>query len=71
MSVEIFTRQQFEESLPVNKTTGSALWISTGFQFGEYTYKIPVNSTCSIEVRSSVHANNTSAPTGRDSIRAW
>lgn len=71
MSVEIFTRQQFERALPVNKTTGEALWVATGLQKGEYTYKIPVNNSCSIEVRSSVHADGFSAPTGDDSIRAW
>lgn len=71
MSVEIFTKQRFEQSLPVNKTTGTALWVSAGLQLGEYTYKIPVNDVCSIEVRSSVRSNGVSASTGKDSIRAW
>ena len=71
MSVEIFTKQQFESALPVNKNTGVALWVSAGLQLGEHTYKIPVTPSCSIEIRSSVHANGTSAPTGKDSIRAY
>ena len=70
MSVEIFTKAQFEQALPVDRNTGEALWVSTGLHLGEYTYKIKVNETCSIEVRSSIHANGTSAPTGEDSIRA-
>ena len=71
MPVEIFTKQQFEAFLPVNKVTGALLWVETGLKKGEYTYKIPVTDVCSIEVRSSVRSNGRSADTGEDSIRAW
>lgn len=70
MAVEIFTKQQFEQALPTHRDTGSPLWTNVGLKKGEHTYRIPVNSTCSIEIRS-VHANGFSAPTGADSIRAW
>lgn len=71
MPVDIFTKDQFEAALPVNKNTGAVLWTAMGMQLGEYTYRIAVNPVCSIEIRSSIHSNGRSAQTGKDSIRAW
>lgn len=71
MSVQIFTVQEFERALPVNKNTGEQMWQSSGIVAGEYSYTIPVSNECSIEIRSSVRANGYSASTGKDSIRAW
>lgn len=71
MAVEIFTKSQFEAALPTDKTTHQPLWVALGLIKGEHTYKININQFCAIEIRSSVHANGLSAPTGADSIRAW
>lgn len=71
--VEIFTRDEFEaQALPVNKTTGEALWTYIGVQGGEHAYvvKMPKHNV-GIEVRSSVRTDGKSAKTGEDSIRCW
>jgi hypothetical protein len=73
MSVEIFTREQFEEqALPVDKTSGHPLWKYIGLRGGEHAYlvKLPKNNI-GIEVRSSVESNGFSAETGGNSIRCW
>jgi hypothetical protein len=72
MSVEIFTKQQFENSLPKHKRTGENLWKYAGLDKGEHCYWVTFGSEhAHIFVRSSVKANGTSAGTGEDSIRCW
>lgn len=72
MTVEIFTREQFEAALPVHEATGAALWDYVGLVRDEHVYHLPVaNTNKRIVIRSSVKRGGKSALTGRDSIRLW
>lgn len=73
MSVEIFSKEQFEKNaLPVHKVTKQPLWKYIGLVDGEHAYLIALpNNNVGIEVRSSVRSNGFSADTGKDSIRCW
>lgn len=44
MATEIFTKQQFEAALPVDRETGERVWEEVSFGT-EYTYAIPVTDT--------------------------
>lgn len=71
MPVETFTKQEFEAALPKHRETGEPLWQECGLVKGEYVYHVSFDHPQGhvIEVRSSVHANGTSAGCGEDSIR--
>jgi len=72
MSVDTFTKEQFEAALPKNKTTHEPMWEAIGLNAGEWTYVIPVAETNKrICIRSSVKTNGVSANTGKNSIRLW
>jgi hypothetical protein len=73
MPVEIFTRTEFEQALPVHNRTKQALWTYLGLDSGEHTYRVTpfCQRPYAIFVRSSVHQDGTSAGTGEDSIRCW
>lgn len=77
MTIEHFTKEQFEEALPRHKTTGKPLWEYAGCLDGEHVYTMPVivkgekTPKVQIEIRSSVGANGHSMDTGENSIRAW
>jgi hypothetical protein len=74
-AIDIFTREEFEQALPVHETTRERLWRPlglTGSGGGEYTYAVPViGNEVRILIRSSVRANERSADVGKDSIRCW
>lgn len=65
MSVQIFSRQQFEDALPEGH------WLYSGFDAGEHTYQIKITDDIFITIRSSVGQSGYSADTGEDSIRCW
>lgn len=65
MSVEIFSRQQFEDALPEGH------WSYSGLVNNEHTYLIRITDDIFITIRSSVDGSGWSADTGEDSIRAW
>lgn len=70
--IERFTRETFEQALPVHKDTGEPLWEPLGLVSGEYSYRIPINGGhVAIEVRSSIDNAGIAAESGSDSIRAW
>lgn len=69
--IDYFTKEQFEESLPVHKETGKILWKYQGIDKGEHIYTIEITHDILIYVRSSVKADGFSAYTGEDSIRAY
>jgi len=76
MSVETFTKEQFEDALPKHKGSGKPLWIHTGLVQGEHEYVVHVTdgdtpTNKAIFIRSSVGADGKSADTGKDSIRLW
>lgn len=71
MTVDIFTKEVFESTLPVHKLTGKPLWSYAGVIDGEHTYNMPVREGVSIMIRSSVRINGQSAGSGEDSIRIW
>lgn len=66
MSVDIFSKEQFEAALPTQ-----ARWEHVGLMGGEHTYLMTINADIFIMIRSSVGHNGWSADTGEDSIRAW
>lgn len=70
MSVEIFSKEQFEAALPVDRD-GNQLWFWAGLDRGEHSYIIEVQRDVRITVRSSVGPDGMSAASGQDSIRAW
>lgn len=71
MTVDRFTREQFEATLPSHKATGEQLWEYGGCDT-EHFYFIPVIGTNKrIVVRSSIGRNGISAEAGGDSIRHW
>jgi len=67
--IDKFTREDFENALPINSISGEKLWSEQGLVGGEYTYSIAVDDDVSIEVRSSVQESGVSADSGQDSIR--
>ncbi|MHA2045689.1 MAG: hypothetical protein ACW99G_12905 [Candidatus Thorarchaeota archaeon] len=71
MSVEIFTKEEFEAALPRHKETQEPLWTCEGVHKGEYVYHVSFNhpQEHAILVRSSVKSDGVSAATGQDSIR--
>jgi len=71
MTIERFTRAEFEAALPDHKDTGKPCWLYGGVQGGEHVYLIPVKDHVNVMIRSSVHENGVAAETGKDSIRAW
>lgn len=64
MTIDTFTREDFEASLP----TG---FRALGLVDGEVTYRLATRGAVEIEVRSSIRADGMSAGSGEDSIRAW
>ena len=75
MAVERFTKQEFEDALPLHKETGAKLWEYKGVDNGEAVYIMRVGKMGGkdivISIRSSVGHNGVSKDTGEDSIRAW
>jgi hypothetical protein len=73
MSVEIFSKEDFEEALttPKQREQGIA-WKCQGLVDGEWCYTMRTgNDHVLIFIRSSVKQDNRSADTGDDSIRCW
>jgi hypothetical protein len=72
MTIETFSRGDFERALPRHKETGAPLWAHAGLIGGEHTYRVRPFPALpyAIEVRSSVGPDNISAGCGEDSIRA-
>ena len=67
MSIEIFSREQFETALArINPD-----FILQGVVLGEYQYLLPIDDVVGITVRSTVNKYGYSAETGQDSIRIW
>lgn len=71
MAIERFTKTQFENALPVSKTTGEKLWQHVGFIDAEHVYSLAIDCKSQIMIRSSVKENEIAASSGKDSIRAW
>jgi DNA helicase-2/ATP-dependent DNA helicase PcrA len=72
MTVETFTREEFEAALPTRNGSDEPLWQYAGLVEGEHTYHIPVEGTNKrIVIRSSVGRDGVSAESGADSIRLW
>lgn len=76
MTVDIFTKEEFEKALPVNKKNGNRMWKCLGLVKGEYTYIIPIqkkdnNIKLHIVIRSSIGESSISADSGEDSIRVY
>lgn len=75
VTIERFTKEQFEQSLPVDKETEKRLWEYYGFDKGGHCYLVRINNgnakRAAILVRSSVGADGVSAGTGEDSIRLY
>jgi len=69
--IDQFTREEFENVLPVNKTTGEKMWKPLGIIQGEYSYLMPVDDQVGIMIRSSIGNSGISADSGDDSLRAW
>lgn len=66
--IEIFSKQQFEDSLP---NTNKFKWTYEGFNQNEHCYSIwaDPNNKSKVFIRSSVGINGLAAETGQDSIR--
>ena len=71
MTIDRFSKIQFEEALPVHKESGKTLWVCKGLVGGEYEYFIPVRLGVGITIRSSIREDFHAAATGADSIRIW
>lgn len=75
MTIDQFTKEEFEKALPRHKDTGNALWDYIGFVDGEYVYTLPVDHGddrhVRIVIRSSVRVDDIAADSGEDSIRVW
>jgi hypothetical protein len=73
MPIDVFSRERFEQALPVHKDTGKPLWQGIGLREGEECYIIPVrlNPGVLIYIRSSVKENGYAAESAEDSIRCW
>ncbi len=68
---EQFTKQEFEDQLPVSKTSGEKLWEYKGVKDGEHTYSVRIDSVSVISIRSSINESGRAAATGKDSIRCF
>lgn len=75
MTIERFTKREFEQALPVDEKTGDPLWQYIGFEKGEHVYKMQIKNgsvkRVAILIRSSVKADGYAAETDQDSIRLW
>lgn len=75
MSIDRFTKAEFEAALPViadgHPRAGEKLWRETGLVENEFTYEMEVSATGRIFIRSSVRPDGLAAETGADSIRCW
>jgi hypothetical protein len=77
MTVDIFTKEEFEAALPTNKSKkNTRMWKCLGLVDGEYTYIIPIQKKSNdiklhIVIRSSVGKDGKSASAGEDSIRVY
>ena len=71
MATEIFSKEQFEQALPVHRLTREKLWEYIGFIKGEHQYRIPVKDGVEIIIRSSIDGTGYAADTNQNSIRAW
>lgn len=73
MPVEIFSKQQFEDSLPKLKGTDKPAWKCAGLVHGEWVYLIPLGDKkiAHLLVRSSVDSTGWSRATGEDSLRVY
>ena len=69
--IDTFTKAEFENALPIHRTTGKKLWVSKGIRNGEEVYTLPIDDKTAIEIRSSVKSDGVCASTGKDSIRMW
>ncbi len=71
MAVDIFTKEQFENGLPVHNKTNERLWQPLGIVKGEYCYLVTpfADRPFKIYVRSSVDSSGYNRATGEDSIR--
>lgn len=70
--IDYFTKEEFEQALPVHKDTGAKLWDYSGEEDGEHVYTVDAAADgLQIRIRSSVHYDGHSANTGEDSIRCW
>lgn len=65
MSTDIFSKSQFESSLP------KGYWKYAGFIQGEECYQIEITPDIFIHIRSSVNGSGWCGDTGEDSIRCW
>lgn len=75
MTTDRFSKEQFEDALPVNQRTGNKLWEWLEFKDGEEVYAVPIprkdGEKVRIVIRSSVGRSGFAAETGEDSIRCW
>lgn len=67
MTVERFTKDQFENALTDHGFTWSAL----GIDYGEECYSVDISPHARVVVRSSIGEKGVSADAGEDSIRLW
>ena len=69
---EIFSIEQFQSALPVDKQTHQQLWEGPAVLYGELTYSLEVNEAVTILIMSSIRDGMTHCDgTGKNSIRAW
>ncbi len=72
MTIDRFSKSQFEAALPRHKETDEPLWECVGLVENEYEYTVPVNGTNKrIIIRSSIDRSGFAAECGKDSIRLW
>jgi len=74
MTVETFTKTQFEQALTnlLSSKGKSIPWQHIGLVLGEHCYTVQVTGTNKrLYIRSSVKSNSRSAATGDDSIRLY
>jgi len=71
MAIDKFSKQQFEDALPIHNKTGKQLWEYAGFIQGEHCYNVIVAQGIKIHIRSSIDNSGYAADTGQDSIRIW
>lgn len=72
MTIETFTKEQFENALPHHKRGGQPLCREINFGSSEHVYLLQIDETTGIEIRSSISPKTgKSTGSGEDSIRAW
>lgn len=69
--IDQYSKETFENALPVHNKTGEKLWEPAGFIQGEFCYNIVITHDIKIHIRSSIDQSGFAASTGEDSIRAW